>query len=79
VTPVLVTFACGGCDATTRGTAPLRKRFVGINGCDYGLGTYHVDQVAPLAPDGWMVFDPYTMATYCPTCWAEIESDGDAA
>ena len=28
--------------------------------------------VEEVAPDGWMPFDPYTNATYCPDCWASI-------
>ena len=28
-----------------------------------------------LTPDGWMVSDPYTHLTCCPTCWAQIDAD----
>jgi hypothetical protein len=34
--------------------------------------------VEAAAPEGWVVFDPYTHLTYCPACWASIESGNDS-
>jgi len=70
---VTLTLLCGGCDAVTVATGPLRKRFHGTHG-DYGFGAVAVDDPEALAPEGWVMFDPYTYCTYCPKCWAEIES-----
>lgn len=25
-----------------------------------------------VTPEGWVMFDPWTQATYCPPCWAAI-------
>lgn len=75
---VTVTFSCGGCDATAQGTAPLRCRFISFSGQDHGFGQYHTDRPQDVAPEGWMPFDPYTQATYCPACWREIEEGTDA-
>ncbi len=71
---VTIHLSCCGCDATAEGTAPIRRQWVSISG-----GNLHkVQQVPPtitdLAPEGWVMFDPYTLVTYCPKCWAEIES-----
>lgn len=72
---VKVVFECSGCQAKAEGTAPLRKRFMSFSGNDYGIGTVRfVNTVEELAPLGWIAFDPYTMATYCPACWSIIEA-----
>lgn len=71
---VRLLLSCGGCDATAEGTAPLRRRFHGTQG-DWGIGTYSVDHPETLTPAGWVMFDPYTQATYCADCWAQIDPD----
>jgi len=70
---VNVVFRCGGCDAVAEGTKALRKRFQSLSGRDWGFGgpvwDAHVEDVVP---EGWVAFDPYTYACYCPTCWTGI-------
>lgn len=68
-----LTFKCSGCSKTTRGTGPVRRVFHGVNGRDYGFGTWKIEPISNLAPQGWVPFDPYTNVTYCPECWDEIE------
>lgn len=71
---VRVLFDCGGCDAKADGTAPLRVHFVGFNGRPWGFGTVQpANTPQDVAPPGWIAFDPYTFATYCPACWESIE------
>lgn len=70
---VTLELRCGGCDERAT-VGPLRKRFHGTRG-DWGLGVPRVDPVEDLAPDGWVMFDPYTYCTYCPTCWASIVAE----
>ncbi len=36
-------------------------------------GTWEYDTPQSVAPEGWIVFDPYTGCTYCLKCCAEIE------
>lgn len=74
---VKVTYSCGGCGTTAE--APeltVTREFVSVSGRDHGVGGYvqsPVDVVAG-APEGWVPFDPWTQATYCPECWAQIDS-----
>jgi len=69
---------CDGCDAETH-TERINKKFVSVSGKSYGFGAYvQPDIEATVAPTGWIWSDPYTSCTYCPKCWAEIES-GKAA
>ena len=65
---------CSGCDAKAEGTGRLRRKFVSFSGRDHGFGYWVVQDPEELTPEGWVMFDPYTNATYCPTCWAEIEA-----
>jgi len=69
--------SCDGCHAETKSDKYLRRRFHGVSGKSHGFGTFEYDLPQNIAPDGWIVFDPYTGCTYCPTCWAEIK-DGQA-
>jgi hypothetical protein len=70
---VEVVFSCGGCDATAKGTEPIKKEFRSFSGRNYGLGGYRITpSVEDVAPEGWIAFDPFTLCTYCPACWAEI-------
>lgn len=73
---VRLLLSCGGCDATAEGTALLRKLFYGTRG-DHGIGSYHIGNPEALAPDGWVMFDPYTQATYCPDCWEVINAEAE--
>lgn len=71
--------ACDGCGAETK-TESVKKRFVSFNGNQsYGFGRWHAPDIdAAVEKTGWVWSDPYTSCTYCPTCWAKIES-GEAA
>jgi hypothetical protein len=72
---VRVVFSCSGCSAEVCGTGPLSREFVSFSGRGYGFGTIvQSATVESLAPEGWVAYDPYTYATYCPACWAEIET-----
>ena len=68
-----VHYSCDGCDA--KETGQLKSTFVGINGMSYGWGVRHETTAQEAAPEGWIAFDPYTLCTYCPECWAGIEAD----
>lgn len=69
---VWLVLSCGGCNATAKGTGPLRERWVPVQqGSDFG--TYVLEDPRDLTPTGWVMFDPDTKATYCPECWAEID------
>lgn len=68
---------CGGCFAKAEGTGPLRREFRSFSGRSHGFGTYCIRPVEELTPPGWIMFDPWTGCTYCPTCWAEIRREVD--
>lgn len=67
---VKLLLSCGGCD-TTATVGPLRRRAESVFGGS--LCAVVTDEPEDLAPEGWVMFDPYTYCTYCSTCWAEIE------
>lgn len=68
-------FCCDGCDATAESTEWLRKEFVSFSGRSHGFGSARWQNTPDdVAPEGWIAADPYTFCTYCPKCWAEIES-----
>ena len=69
---VTVTFSCDGCSKTTPGTTYLGRRFRAFSGRGYGFGTWEHDKAGDVAPEGWVAFDPYTGACYCPDCWDGI-------
>ena len=65
---------CDGCDAEVH-IGRISKTFVSFSGRGYGLGVRHNPSIdAAVAPTGWIWSDPYTSCTYCPACWAQIES-----
>lgn len=70
---VTVKFECGGCFDVADGIRSLERRFVGVTGKSYGFGRWEYDSVQNVAPNGWVAFDPYTGACYCPKCWKEIQ------
>jgi hypothetical protein len=75
-------FDCSGCDAKETVKSEVTKVFRSFSGRSHGLGTHYLqwpENVDALAPEGWVAFDPYTLVTYCPECWAEIEVPTDAA
>ena len=63
---VKVIFECGGCDAKIEGTAPLRARFEPLYGGN--LCAIVKNTAEDVVPEGWVAYDPYTLATYCPEC-----------
>lgn len=71
---ITLMFKCGGCPKEEPGTHWLTNSFTPfIPGGSFG--TRHMTTAQDVAPEGWIAFDPYTQATYCPECWAGIESD----
>jgi len=77
---VTVKFSCGGCDATAYGTAALRMEFRSFSGRRWGFGSaIPSNTVEDVTPEGWVAFDPWTHATYCPECWASILRDEEDA
>lgn len=68
-----LTLACDGCDAQTQ-SERISKKFVSFSGRSYGLGVRQPPDIDSAIPEGWVWSDPYTSCTYCPTCWADIES-----
>lgn len=67
-----VIFECGGC--FKKASARMKRKFISITGKSWGFGSAHTDTIEEITPDGWIAFDPYTYCTYCPECWASIES-----
>jgi len=69
-------YSCGGCHAYEKREAWIKRQFLSFSGREYGFGNHVFDSQKTLVdetcPAGWMAFDPYTSATYCPTCWDEI-------
>lgn len=68
---------CDGCDDRME-SERVHRQFRSVNGRGYGFGQWHtptIDEV--VEPSGWIWSDPYTSCTYCPKCWAEIESEVD--
>ena len=76
---IKVRFTCDGCDAEADATRLPQRHFHSLNGKGYGFGHWTFDTFDDIAPPGWVPFDPYTGACYCPTCWAEIEGGESAA
>lgn len=66
--------SCDGCDNEAT-SEPLRRHFDSM--LTSSLGRFRYDRPDDVAPDGWQWRDPYTACTYCPTCWAEIDSIRD--
>ena len=64
---IKVTFRCDGCHREAEATRPYRREFHGINGKDYGFGSYVEDSIGDIAPPGWVPFCPAD-CTYCPKC-----------
>ena len=66
---VTIHAACTGCDATAEG-GQIQARYVST----FGGSIHHIERtpIEDAAPEGWVLFDPYTLTTYCPTCWALI-------
>lgn len=68
------TITCDGCSEQASSTGLFRRRFHGSNG-DWGFGSARWPDPQTLAPEGWMLSDPWTYCTYCPECWANVNAD----
>jgi hypothetical protein len=71
---IKVTFNCGGCFKSIDGTSYLRPNDRVLWSATSGdmMAYTNLCDVTTVAPTGWVPFDPYTRATYCPECWAGI-------
>ncbi len=70
---VSIRLSCGGCSAEADGVVPIRRNWEPVFG---GSICRAVETpVTDATPAGWVMFDPYTAGTYCPSCWADIEGD----
>lgn len=69
-----VTFHCMGCDESITLLNCIHRKFTSLTGKSYGIGFRATTQIDEIEPEGWVAFDPYTQATYCPRCWDEIEN-----
>jgi hypothetical protein len=67
-----ITYRCTGCFAeeTVQDVRPLQDAEHGVR---FGMVRYAVPTIELAAPKGWVAWDPYTLCTYCPACWATIE------
>ena len=69
-----LTISCCGCDAVAEVAVEVEVATEPISASWAKVST-RIPSVVDLIPDGWMVSDPYTHLTYCPTCWAQIDAD----
>ena len=67
--------SCDGCHAKVTSERWLQRRFNSFSGKGYGFGVWEHDTPQDIAPEGWIISDPYTGCTYCPECWVEITKD----
>jgi hypothetical protein len=74
---VKVTLSCDGCHVETGPHRLPHREFHSINGRGHGFGVWKEPTMADVTPESWVLSDPYTGCTYCPTCWAEI-AEGEA-
>lgn len=70
--PTKLHMTCDGCHAETVSEKWLGRHFNSVNGKGYGFGAWEYDRPEDIAPEGWVVRDPFTGCTYCPECWVEI-------
>ena len=75
---VIITYYCDGCDAKAETQGHLKSKFQGVNGRSWGFGAW-TEETEHNAPEGWVIFDPYTACTYCEVCWSSIELGTDEA
>ena len=66
---ISLTFHCSGCDSTAEGTDTISRKLERVSENFCRKLPWNVEEVAP---EGWIADDPYTGATYCPECWADI-------
>ena len=73
---ITLTFECGGCFKKEPG---MLRSGIRVHGFAEDVKFPYMVAKSSLhmqdyAPEGWIAFDPYTKATYCTECWAQIES-----
>lgn len=73
---VMLTLSCNGACGAEVEVGPLRRRHESLFGGP--LCVVVTDELESLTPEGWVMFDPYTFMTYCPSCWAGITAEIDA-
>ncbi len=72
---VEITYHCSGCEAKTTVTNVEAECVVLAANIFTSEGVvYKRPSIASVAPKGWMVYDPYTLLTYCPECWSAIKN-----
>lgn len=74
---VRIIYRCNGCERETSVLAHRSEKVVGqavIGGVLCDRVARQRPRVEDFAPEGWVAYDPYTSMTYCPFCWAKIES-----
>lgn len=80
---IRITYQCSGCEASETVSARVDRDVVSTGHVIGGVVCDRVLTKRPtiegVAPEGWMPFDPYTDCTYCPECWASIETPEDVA
>lgn len=76
---VYVSLTCNGCPAAVSGIRLgivldefPRRHAIGMEWVSERRQT-----IEEVVPEGWVPFDPYTNATYCPGCWASIVAADD--
>ena len=66
-----LTFTCGGCDAEATVPVAASVHLAPVS-TTTTRAAVTLPKITDLTPDGWVVNEPYTFCTYCPTCWQEI-------
>lgn len=75
MTDIKITARCQGCEVTE--TVPvvpdIYRSPAGVyDGVEMVRVRVSFATIRAAGPEGWQMCDPYTHATYCPACWAEI-------
>lgn len=71
-----IKFTCDGCFAETKATVPHPRTegvFRDLQPGESGFVKTTHPTIRDCAPDGWIVFDPFTRLVYCPACWSLID------
>ena len=78
---VTIHLLCGGCDATVDFSVRVKVRVISSGRLLGGVLCDKIEITRPNietdAPEGWVVFDPFTHCTYCSTCWESIVGTKD--
>jgi len=70
---IKVIYACDGCNNKSE-PITLSRKFKGISGRSYGIGTYIYSQPKDHAPKGWIPYD-LIGCCYCPDCVNSMDSE----